>query len=181
MIQVVRNMFFVLIIVMGGAIGFKSMNDNSSSKVAATRTQPERPVPGVEPERLTAAAISLTNQMILRPSRNSHYYVTAQVEGVSVRFLVDTGATSVVLSMEDAENIGLDTGNLTYSQVFNTANGQTRAAPVVLEDITIGQLSVDDVQASVNQSDMGISLLGMTFLRKLDGYQVEDGNLVFYW
>ena len=181
MIQVVRNMLFVLLVVMGGAIAYKSMTEGGSTRVAAARTQPERPVPGVAPERLAAAAVSLTNQMILEPSRNNHYYVIAEVEGVNVRFLVDTGATSVVLSIDDAERIGLDTGNLTYSQVFNTANGQTRAAPVVLEDITIGQLSVDNVQASVNESDMGISLLGMTFLRKLDGYQVEDGKLVLYW
>ena len=131
MLQVVRNMLFVLIIVMGGAITYKSMTEGGPASVAATRTQPERPVPGVEPERLTAAAVSLTNQMILQPSRNNHYYVTAEVEGVNVRFLVDTGASSVVLSMEDAERVGLDTGNLTYSQIFNTANGQTRAAPVL--------------------------------------------------
>ena len=181
MVQVVRNMVFVLMVVMGGAITYKSMTESGSRTAGAARTQPERPVPGVQPERVTAAVANLTNQLTLEPNRNSQYFVTAQVEGVSIRFLVDTGASAVVLTMEDAERIGLDPDNLTYSQIFNTASGQTRAAPVTLDGIRIGLLEVDNVEASVNESPMGISLLGMTFLSKLDGYQVEEGKLILYW
>jgi len=180
MVVVVRNMLFALMLLMGVAVLYKTASDDSSTRVAAG-SQPERPVPGVEPARLSSAAASLTNQLILKPGRNGQYMVTAQVQGVDVRFLVDTGASSVVLTMEDAERVGLDPVNLTYSQVFQTANGHIRAAPVTLDGIRIGLLEVDGVEASVNESPMGISLLGMTFLSQLDGYQVENGDLVLYW
>lgn len=124
---------------------------------------------------------SFSREIELEPGPNGQFWVTAEIDGVEVRFLIDTGASHVVLSPEDAENLGYESELLDYSQIFQTANGYTRAAPVVLDGIRIGQLEVDNVKAAVNESRMGASLLGMTFLRQLDGYQVEDGRLILYW
>ncbi len=124
---------------------------------------------------------SLTNQLVLERGRDGHYYVTAEVEGVPVDFLVDTGASMIALTYEDAERIGLRPGQLDYSLRAQTANGVALFAPVTLQDVAIEQIEIDDVRAAVAQSDMGMSLLGMSFLGRLDGYQVEDGNLILYW
>lgn len=124
---------------------------------------------------------SLTNQIVLERHSDGHYYVTAEVEGVPVDFLVDTGASMIALTREDAERVGLRPGDLNYTMRAQTANGIALFAPVTLEDVAIEQIEIDDVRAAVSRSHMGMSLLGMSFLGRLDGYQVEDGNLILYW
>ena len=59
--------------------------------------------------------------------------------------------------------------------------GEVRGAPVVLREIRIGQFSLFDVPASVNEAPLRVSLLGMSFLGRLNGYQVEDGQLILRW
>ena len=180
MVHTVRNILVFLIVIMGVGVLFKSSDWKDRSR-PAKQTQAKERVAGVQPVAPRAAAARFSNQLILKPGRNGHYIVVAQVDGVDVRFLIDTGASSVVLSAQDAERVGLHASNLDYTQIFQTANGQTRGAPVTLGSVSIGQLEVDDVAASVNESPMGISLLGMTFLSQLDGFQVEDGNLILFW
>ena len=180
MVETVRNILVLLTVVMGLAVLFKSPDWNDRAQ-PAKQTQAKERVASVQPVAPRVATARFSNQLILKPGRNGHYIVVAEVDGVDVRFLVDTGASSVVLSAQDAERVGLHASNLDYTQIYQTANGQTRGAPVTLGSVSIGQLAVDDVEASVNESPMGISLLGMTFLSKLDGFQVEDGNLILFW
>jgi aspartyl protease family protein len=110
-----------------------------------------------------------------------HYLIEAVVNGAPVDFLVDTGASDIVLTMEDAERLGLQPETLRFTQRFATANGEVRGAPVVLREIRIGQFSLFDVPASVNEAPLRVSLLGMSFLGQLNGYQVEDGRLILRW
>ena len=180
MVQTVRNILVFLMVIMGVAVLFKSPDWKDRTQPAKQTSAKER-LAGVQPAAPRISAARFSNQLILKPGRNGHYIVVADVDGVDVRFLVDTGASSVVLSAQDAERIGLHASNLDYTQIYQTANGQTRGAPVTLGSVSIGQLSIDDVEASVNESPMGISLLGMTFLTQLDGFQVEDGNLILFW
>lgn len=116
--------------------------------------------------------------VIVRMSANGHFVVRAEVEGRPVTFLVDTGASDVVLSPEDARRIGIDLRSLTYSKIYQTANGTVKGAPVELRVISIGPLSVRNVRASVNSADMGGSLLGMSFLEKLSGFEVRRNSLI---
>lgn len=113
------------------------------------------------------------NQVSFRVGPDGHFHVTALVDGVEVLFLVDTGASDVVLTEEDARRLGFDPARLNYSQVFSTANGLVRGAPVRLDHVTIGPISVADVRASVNEASMDRSLLGMSFLSRIGGYQVR--------
>ena len=108
---------------------------------------------------------------------DGHYYIEAEVEGVPILFMVDTGASEVVLTQRDAERLRIDPGSLDFTQMVHTANGIVRVAPITLEGIGIGSIYVRNVQASVNQADMGISLLGMSFLRELDGFEFAGGKL----
>ena len=114
----------------------------------------------------------------LKAGRHGHFLVEADVEGTPVRFLVDTGASGVILSPADAERVGLNLRDRHFTERFNTANGVVRAAPVTLSDVQIGALTVRQVEAWVNGAGMNISLLGMTFLSRLDGYEVRGDTLI---
>jgi len=113
-----------------------------------------------------------------RADRSGHFVVEATVDGVDVRFLVDTGASDVVLSPADAERLGFDLKKLDYTRRFETANGMVVGAPVRLGRVAIGPVAVADVRATVNGAPMQNSLLGMSFLGRLSGYQVSRDTLV---
>lgn len=120
----------------------------------------------------------------IRVGNNGHYVVEAVVSagrrdaGVPVRFLVDTGASDVVLSPRDAARLGFDANALAYTRAYRTANGMVMGAPVRLDRITIGPLTIGDVRASVNGAAMRISLLGMSFLNRLSGYDVSRDTMI---
>jgi len=115
---------------------------------------------------------------------NGHFTVDAKVSGTAtVRFLVDTGATNVLLTKKDAENVGIDTAKLKYDIRVNTANGVTNAAYVLIPKIEIGVIVITDVPAYVSPSNEAndISLLGMSFLNKLKRYEIHaDNSITFY-
>jgi aspartyl protease family protein len=119
------------------------------------------------------------NSMILPAGRDGHVMIDAVVNGAAVRFLVDTGATLVTLSQKDAAAVGFGSG-LSYSLTFDTANGRTRAAPITLREVRIGQLAIDDVSAAVVEN-VRVSLLGQSFLNRLQGYEMRDGVLILNW
>lgn len=116
-------------------------------------------------------------EITFRIGRGGQFHVQALVDGTSVRFLVDTGATLVVLSPADARRIGFDLSRLSFSQRFNTANGTGLGAPVRLREVRAGSITLRDVRASVNRAEMDTSLLGMSFLGRLSGYEVKNGAL----
>jgi len=106
--------------------------------------------------------------------------VTTKTGQTTVRFLVDTGASDVVISPADARRLGFDTEHLDFTKMYRTANGTVYGAPVRLESMTVGSIHMKGVRASVNGADMGRSLLGMSFLERLSGYEVSSGSLVLY-
>lgn len=120
-------------------------------------------------------------EYVVAAGPNGHYLIEALVNGTPVTFLIDTGASDVVLTLDDARRIGLEPRTLAFTQRFATANGEVRGAPVVLREIRIGQFRLFDVTASVNEAPLGVSLLGMSFLEQLSGYQVERGRLILRW
>jgi len=120
-------------------------------------------------------------EMVIPAGRNGHFLVTAEVEDVKILFLVDTGASQVILTVEDAERIGHSVDSLEFSDRFQTANGAIRGAPLVLPDLRIGDLEIDDVRASVIRAPMSTSLLGMSFLSRLEGYEVGEEGLILRW
>ncbi len=109
---------------------------------------------------------------------DGHFRIEALVDGTRIRFLVDTGASSIVLSPADARRIGFDPAGLRFTGFAETANGSVRTAPVRLGAIEIGPIRFDDLPASVNQAAMRGSLLGMSFLDRLRSYEVRDGTLI---
>ncbi len=116
--------------------------------------------------------------MSIRASEGGHFYVEGEVNGTPVRFLVDTGATDVVLTPEDARRVGLETDKLDYTRYFTSANGGGSSAPVTLASLKVGPISFARMPADVNKAWMRDSLLGMSFLRRLKGFRVDGSTLV---
>ncbi len=113
--------------------------------------------------------------------RGGHFLLTARVEDTDVRFMVDTGATEIALDPADAERMGLRLRDRHFTREFITANGPVRVAPVTLRRFRVGALTLYDIDAVVNEAPIGISLLGMGFLKRLDGYKVQGDKLILYW
>lgn len=118
----------------------------------------------------------LENTLVYRTNAQGHVRLEGAVNGAIVPFVVDTGATLVTLTLRDAEAAGISPGELDFSMPLNTANGGIRAAPVTLREVRLGQLALDDVQAAV-VPNLSISLLGMSFLSRLDRWDMRDGAL----
>lgn len=114
----------------------------------------------------------------IRRSGDGHFRLTANVEGKSVRFLVDTGASLVALSPADARAIGFDTEKLQYGLPIQTANGSTWSAGVSLAEISVGPIRARNVKAAVSRDGLTESLLGLTFLNRLSGYEVRGDTMI---
>ncbi len=109
---------------------------------------------------------------------DGHYYVTLELDGVPVDFVVDTGASDVVLSRADASRIGLDPETLAYTGIAGTANGQVRTARVRIADVSLGGITETNMPVSVNAGEMGISLLGMSYLQRFERIEISNGRLI---
>ena len=94
-----------------------------------------------------------------------------------IRFVVDTGATGVVLSQSDAERAGFDLDDLNYYDRARTANGEVRTAPVVLDQVSLGGIEDNALPAFVNEGDLFGSLLGMSYLQRWSRIEIGDGKM----
>jgi aspartyl protease family protein len=111
-------------------------------------------------------------------SSDGHYWAEAQVNGQAVKFLVDTGATAVALTEEDAQRLGLDTMALKYRYQVTTASGQIRAAPVKLASVSVAGARVTNVDALVIEKGLSTSLLGMSYLGRLSRFEATPRALI---
>jgi aspartyl protease family protein len=114
----------------------------------------------------------------IRENSDGHFTASADVNGARVRFLVDTGASDVVLTKADARHAGIDVDTLDYTTPVSTANGNTMVAPVRLRSIRVGSITVKDVRAQVAGNGLDYSLLGMSYLRRLSSYEVSHRTLI---
>ncbi len=135
---------------------------------------PPAPVAAVE-----KPSASLSNTLSLHAAGSGYVFVDASVNGTPMRMAFDTGAAIVSLTQADAVRIGI-AGGLNYTIPFATANGRSYGAPVTLREIRIGQLEINDVKAVV-MPNLSVSLLGQTFLSRLESYQMRDGVLTLSW
>jgi aspartyl protease family protein len=117
--------------------------------------------------------------VFLKASDNGHFEAEAYIDGKPVNVLVDTGATGVALTYEDAEAIGISLTDSDFTHVSRTANGTARIAPVTLSAIRIGDIEINDVEAFVAEpGKLFATLLGMTFLSRLERVDIRGSELV---
>jgi aspartyl protease family protein len=121
-----------------------------------------------------SSSVDVGNGTIALPRQfDGHYYAPLTINGNEVEFLVDTGATQMVLSMDDAEKLGIDPASLAFLGEAQTANGTVRTARVVLPEVQFGPFRDTDVVAYVNEGAMDGSLLGMSYLGQ---FRIEIAN-----
>ncbi|HEX5264669.1 MAG TPA: TIGR02281 family clan AA aspartic protease [Phenylobacterium sp.] len=114
----------------------------------------------------------------VRKSEDGQYWAHGQVNGADVRFLVDTGASAVALTPDDARKLGIDLSTLDYGYRVVTAGGSTRAAAVKLASVTVAGARLDDVDALVIEKGLDTSLLGMSYLGRLASFQATRQALI---
>ncbi|MDK4737772.1 TIGR02281 family clan AA aspartic protease [Rhizobium sp. LEGMi198b] len=169
--QSLRNLLIWLVIIMALATGYIYRRD--AQQVG------DRLMAGLVPGHAVVVTTSEGGQeVILHKLLNGHFEAQVMINGQPIDMLVDTGASTIALSQKDAERVGINPENLTYSMTVITANGRARAAPVELGSVAIGPILRRDVQATVAEDDkLDQSLLGMSFLETLGSMQMQTDEL----
>jgi aspartyl protease family protein len=137
--------------------------------------QPRAVQPRAEPARSAQS-----NRVVeIKAGAHGHYFTSAEVNGRTIDVLVDSGASIVALTYADARRAGLSVRDRDYTQRVSTANGLARVAPVVLDRISIGAITVRNVPAAVTEpGSLATSLLGMSFLARLQRVDMRAGTLL---
>lgn len=129
---------------------------------------PAAPAPAAAP---AAASVS--------KSEDGHFWAEADANGRHVRFLVDTGATTVALTAADASRLGIEPDALKYDIPVRTASGETQAAAVKLDYVSVAGARVEQVDAVVVKDGLSSSLLGMSYLGRLSKFEATQSALIF--
>jgi aspartyl protease family protein len=154
----------------------QALNTYQRPAMAAEQSAPQlRRLPSVGEAPATSVASQPASVV---KSADGHFWAEGLVNGKRVKFLVDTGATAVALTLADAQRLGFTSADLVYSSEVDTANGKARVAPVSLQTVSVAGARVDKVQAFVVEKGLDTSLLGMTYLGRLSRFEATQGALI---
>jgi aspartyl protease family protein len=117
----------------------------------------------------------------LRRAADGHFHATLDVDGEPVRFVVDTGASDLVLGRADAARIGIDPAALAFTGLAQTANGTVATAAVRLDRVEFAGTTLRDVPARVTDGALDFSLLGMAFLDRFARIEIEGDRMRLAW
>ncbi|MGB3723703.1 MAG: TIGR02281 family clan AA aspartic protease [Pacificimonas sp.] len=117
-------------------------------------------------------------EMRINAREDGHYYIYGSINGVPTTFLIDTGASDIVLTMQTAEAAGFPANELIFDGMAATANGNVRIAGATVGELEVGSITLVNQPVSVNEGALDENLLGMSFLRELSGWRVENGELI---
>jgi aspartyl protease family protein len=135
-------------------------------------------LPGLKAQQTNPQPLQLMSMTELKAGDRGHYVVSARINKSDIEVMVDTGASVVALSYEDAQKAGLRPNTLDFTIPVSTANGSVNAARATLSRVEIDTVRVDNVDALVlPKGALNGTLLGMSFLSKLDSFKSEDGVL----
>ena len=123
------------------------------------------------------AVPSSPNEIIITASNDGHFYVNGKANGKHLRFMIDTGASEIMLSPKAATRIGINLKSLQFTQRYRTANGIGLGAPYRLKKFSIGSFELAETKVSINKSEMSQSLLGLSFLQRLKSYEFRGDKL----
>ena len=118
-----------------------------------------------------------TGEIRVPRAEDGHYYLTLQINGTTVQFMADTGASNVVLNAKDARRLGIDPDALMYLGEARTANGTVRTARVTLPEVALGGYVDQSINAWVNEGALDISLLGMDYLGRFR-IEIAGGEMI---
>lgn len=140
-----------------------------------TRAAPMKAVGFSEPN----AAPSASGATVLTRARDGHFYTIGLAHGQQVNFLVDTGASMVALTGNDAQMLGIQWNESELQMIGRGANGDIQGKPVMLASLQIGNVRVDNIQAVVIPTGLDVSLLGQSFLSKIGNVNINKDQMTF--
>jgi aspartyl protease family protein len=170
--QASRNIaiWLAIIIAMAGGYQYRYELQDIASRLTAGL------IPG---SPISVTDVDGRRTVMIEKDSSGHFETLGSVNGQPVRFMVDTGATTTVLSERDARSVGYDVDTLTFNIPVSTANGMTRAARVTADEIRVGEVFRNRQPVYVaGPGQLGQSLLGMSFLSTLAGYNVRGDRMV---
>lgn len=126
----------------------------------------------------SATVHSSEGRIEIPQSPDGHYRLFLDVNGTPVNFIVDTGASNVVLSKRDAERAGFDPDSLPFFGRARTANGEVRTAPITINTLSLQGVTERNVAAAVNGGELDESLLGMSYLGRYSQITISSGKLI---
>lgn len=160
------------------------LNAPEISRAAMAWSQPRSSAGESDATSATAAVAGSTSAKgdvaFVGKARDGHYWAWAEIDGHPVRVLIDTGATAVALTPDDARHAGVDLELLVYNRDVSTAQGVTRAAPVMLDHVSVAGADVSRVEALVVRQGLSTSLLGMSYLGRLEGFEATREGLILH-
>ena len=118
------------------------------------------------------------NKIAIAISNDGHFYINIIMNHQPVNFMIDTGASDIALNLSDAKKIGIDVNNLSSFRRYQTANGSIMSGLTQVKEVELAGIKFYNVPASVNNSNMGTSLLGMSFLKRFKKYEFYQDRLV---
>jgi aspartyl protease family protein len=164
-------------LVAGALVYFSELKALSLSLLGVAGSDEVAAVKAAEPVATPAAKAH--GEVEIRASDSGHYHAEAEINGRRVPVLVDTGATMVALTYEDAETAGIFLRPSDFTRAVTTANGVARVAPVMLDRVSVGGIMVRNVAGTVSErGKLSTTLLGMSFLSRLERVDMRGGVLL---
>ena len=149
------------------------------SAVQGDETKPATPTAPIAANAVKPVETLVGRMVRVSADANGHFLADFKLNGRSVNAMVDTGATLVAINRSTARRIGINLTPADFRYRVTTANGNAKAAGVVIERMQIGRIAIGDVQAVVlEDAALSGTLIGMSFLKQLSKFQVEDGSLL---
>jgi aspartyl protease family protein len=158
---------------LGGCGTFSSTSKNSSAagNQVSVVTAPAETAP------ISVANVNATNLVRLMKEADGHFYAEVRINNMPVRFMVDTGASTIALSIADAEALGIEMSEGDFNEVGRGVGGEVPMKRVTLESVDLGGIRRTNVEAVVVNSDMPISLLGQSFLNSLGTLTIQGNEM----
>ncbi len=162
------------VVVAGAAIGFLIPSGKPvapPAPVAAAKPAPAKPA------NANVELTSAPRKTQLTRGANGHFFADALVDGQSVHFVVDTGASIVVLTMDDARKLGIPFDRSEFEVIARGASGDVRGKTITLHHIAVGRQEAWDVEAAIVDEGLDVSLLGQSWLGAVDSVQISGDTM----
>ena len=117
----------------------------------------------------------------IRAATDGHFHLVAEVNGKPIRFMIDTGASTLFIPLRTAQRLGVSLEDLAYTQSFQTANGQTYGAPTTLSTVQIGDHIFTNVPAYISQGQSLTPLMGIRFLDRAKSLEIRGDELIIHF
>jgi len=168
------NRFAIFVVALAFAVGWILPTPKPQSGLVAAAVQPSA---RTSLERDSPIGLK---EMVVQRQPNGHFYVDGMVNGQSVRFLIDTGATTVALTSADASRVGLNFSTSEFQQIGYGASGPVMGKQIVLDKVALGRNEVTQVRAVImaDAAGLNISLLGQSYLERIGSVQISGDEMV---